>query len=92
MVDPKEYKSKPFKCPKCSEKCVSKSNKAKDSTIVKRKPGRPSKTKERRVSPKSRERSFSIPSSQLEDRIANKVRSKRNIEELGSPETPEKEL
>ena len=37
VIDPKEYKSKPFKCPKCAEKCAPKTIKAKDSTTEKKK-------------------------------------------------------
>ena len=51
VLNPIEYRVKQYKCLKCTEKRMSKSSKNKDGAII-RKPGRPSKPRERSVSPK----------------------------------------
>ena len=84
VINPRECRSKPFKCPKCSDKPVFKANKVKDSKIGKRKLGRPPKNKERNLSITIK--NLSISSSQAKDQIVKKASSKRNIEEVGSPE------
>ena len=91
VLNPIEYRVKQYKCLNCTDKRVSKSSKTKDGAIIKR-PGRPPKSRERSVSPKPKERSLSIPRTQAEKRLAKKARSKRSIEDVGSPEKPEKEL
>ena len=87
MIDPRKM-TKPFKCPVCSDKPVSKANKAKDSKIVKKKLGRPPKNRNLSITIKN----LSISSSQVEDQKAKKTNSKRNIDEVGSPEKTEKDL
>ena len=67
--------------PKMLRRRWKKAKKTKNSTKVKRRTGRP-----------KRERSFSIPSALTEDQIANNVNSKRNIDEVGSPEKTETKL
>ena len=88
VIDPRKCMCKPFKGPKCSEKTVSKANKAKDSKIVKKKLGRPPKNRNLSITIKK----LSISSSQAEGQKAKKTSSKRNIEEVGSPEKTEKDL
>ena len=87
VLDPRKM-SKPFKCPVCSDKPVSKANKAKDSKIVKKKLGRPPKNRNLSITIKN----LSISSSQVEDQKAKKTNNKRNIDEVGSPEKTEKDL
>ena len=90
VIYPRECNSKPFKCPKCSEKPVSKASKAKDRKIRKGKLGRPPKNKDRNLSITIK--NLSISSSQAKDQIVKKASSKRNIEEVGSPEKTGKNL
>ena len=62
VLDPRKM-SKPFKCPICSDKPVSKANKAKDSKIVKKRLGRPPKNRNLSITIKN----LSISSSQAKD-------------------------
>ena len=86
---PHEYENKPYTCSKCLESGGDKAKKPKDNTKGKKKAGRP--------------RRHSIPSYLTEedwaankDRIAknieSKIKSKRNINEVGSPEKTETKL
>merc|ERR1712025_1291220 len=71
-----DFINKRYTCQKCLEKSEGKARKPKAIEKVKKGPGRP-----------RRDRSYSIPSSLSEDRIAKNIESrrKRNINEVGSP-------
>ena len=90
VVSPNDYISKPYTCKECSEKDRKKAKKPKDSTRGKGKVGRP----------KTRERCHSIPNYLTkEDWIKNKewiaknieikLKNKRNINKVGSPDKTE---
>ena len=70
VVIPAEYEHKPFTCPKCSERHVPKTSKAKDGATLIKRTDRP-------------KRSISLPRSSLRESSA---RIKRNIREVESPD------
>ena len=82
-VSATDFINKRYTCQKCLEKSGGKARKPKAIEKVKKGPGRP-----------RRDRSYSIPSSLSEDRIAKNIESKRkrNIAEVGSPGKAEETL
>merc|ERR1711874_784744 len=82
MGSPNEYLIKPYTCSKCLEKSVDKAKK-------KKKPGR---RRRNSIPTKLTEEDWTANKDWIEKNIESRIKSKRNINEVGSPEKNETQL